>query len=166
MRHEKAQPDLAFARRLKEAFNGVQDAEIARKLGYRSQSPVNKFMKGIYPKAEVLIEISRVTKRSIDWLLTGQGESDLDPYRFLEGNARAIIQKLADVEGKPLEEMLNLLVREALAGRGAALFARYPEMEIEDLEEMRALLTLFEGDLGDSATSSAQAATSRQRDAG
>jgi len=74
LRGAKVSRDLAFAQRLRRAFKGAKDAEIARLLGYKGQSSINKFMSGVYPEPKVLVEISRVAKVSIDWLLTGEGE--------------------------------------------------------------------------------------------
>src|SRR5437660_5382382 len=62
-----------FGYRLKEAFQGLPNKEIARKLGV-SNSAVTTYMLGRIPPAEMLIEISRLTGRSIHWLITGEGE--------------------------------------------------------------------------------------------
>ncbi len=62
-----------FGYRLKEAFQSVPNKEIARKLGV-SNSAITTYMLGRIPPAEMLIEISRLTGRSIHWLITGEGE--------------------------------------------------------------------------------------------
>jgi chromosome partitioning protein len=62
-----------FGYRLKESFRGIPNKEIARKLGV-SNAAVTTYMLGRIPPAEMLVEISRLTGRSIHWLITGEGE--------------------------------------------------------------------------------------------
>lgn len=60
--------------RIVEAFNTDNAAEIGRQLGIARQS-VYKWRDGENPPdLERVIEIARVTNRSLDWLLTGQPE--------------------------------------------------------------------------------------------
>lgn len=157
----KPKKDTAFAARLREAFEGARDAEIARRLGYRSQSPITKFMSGVYPGPEVLIEISRVTKRSIHWLLTGEGETGTDPIGFLPDAVRRIVNRLADQSKKPDDDMMVKLIEEALVARAADIMKRYPTVEPHELDLMSMCFQLFEFEEG--ATSSAR---SLKRDAG
>jgi chromosome partitioning protein len=62
-----------FGYRLKEAFQGIPNKEIAKKIGV-SNSAVTTYMLGRVPPAEMLTEISRLTGCSIHWLITGDGE--------------------------------------------------------------------------------------------
>lgn len=62
-----------FGYRLKEAFQGIPNKEIAKKLRV-SNSAVTTYMLGRIPPAEALVEISRLTGYSIHWLITGEGE--------------------------------------------------------------------------------------------
>lgn len=144
----KSQKDTAFAARLREAFEGAKDAEIARKLGYRSQSPINKFMSGVYPAPEVLMQISRVTKRSIHWLLTGEGESSADPLALLPVPVRGLVEEIARQSSKSDEEMIVKLIEEALVSRGAAIMKRYPTLEPKELELMAMYFRLFDFEEG------------------
>jgi transcriptional regulator with XRE-family HTH domain len=62
-----------FGRRLRMAFDGASNAEIARKLNV-TKSTIGNYMDGRIPPAETLIEISRLTSCSLHWLITGEGE--------------------------------------------------------------------------------------------
>lgn len=59
-----------FGQRLREAFNGAKNVEIARKLGLTGGA-VKHYIEGRIPSAELLIVISKMTNCSLDWLLTG-----------------------------------------------------------------------------------------------
>lgn len=69
----KIKPISEFGRRLKEAFNDIQYKDIAKKLKI-SKPAVSSYMSGNYPSTEKLIEISKLTGYSIDWLLSGKGD--------------------------------------------------------------------------------------------
>ena len=62
---------LSFGRRLKSAFKGAKNAEIARVLGV-SESAVSNYVGGRVPDAETLIAIRNFTNCDLDWLLTGE----------------------------------------------------------------------------------------------
>jgi cellulose biosynthesis protein BcsQ len=72
----KKVPVSEFGKRLKEAFQNVQNKEIARRIGV-SDPAVSGYMTGNFPAIEKLIEISELTGFTIDWLLTGKGEKFL-----------------------------------------------------------------------------------------
>lgn len=61
----------AFGKRLRQAFNGAGNKEIADKLSL-SKSALTNYMQGRIPPPETLLEIKRFTNCSLDWLLTGQ----------------------------------------------------------------------------------------------
>lgn len=61
-----------FSERLKAAFGTEKPADIARKLSITYQGAKN-YLSGRIPSPETLVEISRSTGCSIDWLLTGRG---------------------------------------------------------------------------------------------
>lgn len=153
MGRAKNKTDTEFGSRLRQAFGGDSDSEIARKLG-KTPPDVGKWTKTKnIPLPHILLEIKRITNCNLDWLLTGEGEADADPYRFLQGNSREIVAKLAELQGKTFDEMLNTLLRESIASRGAALFARYPDFETEDIEQMRVLMGLFQEYIGNGLSS-------------
>lgn len=115
-------PDTPFGSRFRQAFGGATDSDIARKLK-KTPSDVGKWTKrGILPRAEILLDVERITKCNLHWLLIGEGEADLNPLRFLDHRTRAIVQRLATDEKKPIENVLSDLIREALMKRGSDLF--------------------------------------------
>ena len=57
-----------FGIRLREAFEGAIDAEIARKLGV-SQAAVKNYIEGRIPGPEKLAQISGLTNCSIHWTI-------------------------------------------------------------------------------------------------
>lgn len=61
-----------FGLRLREAFKGVSQTEIARQLGI-SNSAVTNYVDGRIPPAETLTKIADLTGYSIHWLITGEG---------------------------------------------------------------------------------------------
>jgi chromosome partitioning protein len=61
-----------FGLRLKEAFKGASQTEIARQLGL-SNSAVTNYVEGRIPPAEMLTKIADLTGYSIHWLITGKG---------------------------------------------------------------------------------------------
>lgn len=68
----KRQPPSAFGERLKQAFKGATNREIARELGV-SDVAVGHYVAGRVPPAEMLVFISNRTNTSIHWLITGEG---------------------------------------------------------------------------------------------
>jgi transcriptional regulator with XRE-family HTH domain len=62
---------IDFGERLREAFGGARDIEIARLLGI-SPSAVYNYMNGRIPEIPILIRISEITGRDIHWLITGE----------------------------------------------------------------------------------------------
>jgi hypothetical protein len=164
VRTAKTLSDTPFGARLRQAFGGLKDTEIARKLG-KAPSDVGKWTKrDALPMPPILLEIARITKCNLHWLLTGDGEADLDPFQFLDEPTRGVIQKIADDDEKDFEEVVGTLLTEALAGRGAQLFALYPRLRGKDLDQMRLLVTLFEDD--EKRETANPSATSRRRSAG
>jgi chromosome partitioning protein len=61
-----------FGLRLREAFKGASQTEIARQLGL-SNSAVTNYVEGRIPPAETLTKIAELTGYSIHWLITGEG---------------------------------------------------------------------------------------------
>lgn len=61
-----------FGSRLREAFNGKSNAEIARLLGV-SDAAINNYIKGRLPTNDVIDSILDLTGCSAHWLLTGEG---------------------------------------------------------------------------------------------
>lgn len=64
--------DSSFGERLKVAFRGAKNYEIARKMGV-SDAAVKNYVDGRVPNAEILLLIRRLTGCNLDWLLSGEG---------------------------------------------------------------------------------------------
>ena len=85
-----------------EEFGITDKGEIARKLGFKSEQAVYKIIGGARGlRIGALIKFRNSTKRSIDWLLTGEGEKyiklpqqELD--QMLPENRRAIASEEFD----------------------------------------------------------------------
>lgn len=135
---------FTFPERLREAFQGARDAEIARKLGYKSQSPIAKWFDGeSYPSVEVLLNIARITKVNLHWLLTGEGETTTDRFAFFGSALLMPLLELTELRQTPMEELVRLLVRESLLTRCCELVKRIDSIEPDELVELHTLLALF-----------------------
>jgi transcriptional regulator with XRE-family HTH domain len=133
-----------FAQRLRIAFGHARDAEIARQLGYKSQSPIAKWFDGVsYPSVEVLLKITQLTKVSLHWLLTGEGAVGSDRFQFLGEALLGPLHQMAELRLLPTEEMVRFLVREAMLNRCAVLTQRLDGLEPDEFVELQALLTIF-----------------------
>lgn len=68
-----ARRELAgFGGRLREAFGGAKNVEIARRLGV-TEAAVRNYLEGRVPPAETLLLIADRTSCSLDWLLINKG---------------------------------------------------------------------------------------------
>ncbi len=67
-----------FGRRLLEAFGEMPKGAIAIELGV-APSTITDYLQHRVPDDKTLIRISDITKCSIHWLITGQGEKSLNP---------------------------------------------------------------------------------------
>jgi transcriptional regulator with XRE-family HTH domain len=67
-----------FGDRLRIAFGGVSNVDIARRLNL-TKSTVGNYIDGRIPPAETLIEISKLTNCSLHWLITGEGPQCVQP---------------------------------------------------------------------------------------
>jgi len=140
-----------FAQRLRAVFKYARDAEIARQLGYRSQSPIAKWFDGeTYPSAEVLLKIAQITQCNLHWLLTGEGLDDTDPFHFLGKRLRHPLERIAELRRERLEELALRLLCQALRARCVELLMKMqlgdPALPLDEYEELRLLLTIFMGD--------------------
>lgn len=125
-RNVKKVGETPFGGRLREAFGGATNTEIARKLN-QSNSAITNYMAGRMPPPDTLIEISKFTNCSIHWLLTGDGpkkiEIDLLQAEPSEDNSiilnpspsvREAIDELASLNGLYPEEQTNQLLLNGL----------------------------------------------------
>ena len=67
-----------FGRRLKESFDNSTNQSIAEKLGV-SKPALTAYMQGRIPPPDKLIEIAKLTKCNLNWLLTGIGTKKNNP---------------------------------------------------------------------------------------
>ena len=149
-RVKKPQPS-SFGLRLKQAFEGANNTEIAQKLNV-SNSTITDYVKGTsYPTADGLLKIAGITKCNLHWLLTGQGEADLDPLRFLDDRTRGVVQRLASGAKVPAEQLLADLTTEALTRRASELIENYRQLDGAQIDQLQAILTLIDFSEGEEA---------------
>lgn len=104
-------PSKIFARIL-EALEAKNAPDIARKMGLTKQS-VYDWQK-ITPSVDKLLWISQTSNTSLDWLLTGAGEKELDASRsvsfdeMLSGKIRDIVREEIAASRKRLVHTLDL----------------------------------------------------------
>jgi cellulose biosynthesis protein BcsQ len=72
---KSSEDQLSFGLRLRKAFRGAQNKEIALKLGL-SNAAITTYMQGRMPPPAVLLEIYRKTGCSLHWLMTGEGPEE------------------------------------------------------------------------------------------
>lgn len=101
-----------FGLRLREAFTGVSQTEIARQLGV-SNSAVTNYVEGRIPPAEMLIKIADLTGHSIHWLITGDGTK-----RVYEQKSHCQTIMLANVRSGVAKSVSAALLALEFAKRG------------------------------------------------
>jgi cellulose biosynthesis protein BcsQ len=67
-----------FGRRLKEVFGNISNQSIAEKLSV-SKPALTAYVQGRIPPPDKLIEIAKLTKCNLNWLLTGEGTKENTP---------------------------------------------------------------------------------------
>ncbi len=75
-----------FGERLRDAFGGARNAEIARKLKI-SEPAAKNYLEGRVPDAQTLIQIADLTNCSLHWLLTGEGPKEREIVRAIKDGA-------------------------------------------------------------------------------
>ncbi len=106
---------LGFARRLREAFDGASNAEIARRLN-TTDATVKWYVDAVrLPVFEMLVEISRVTGINIHWLATGTGPRRVTKtVEMFSVDEEAAIRNMATAAGRSLEDQVRILTVEAM----------------------------------------------------
>ena len=139
---------MTVGERLIEAYKeslGTEDKKIiAKYLGFETDKAVYKVINGERElNFDALIKFRNSTKRSIDWLLTGEGpditsavESEQEARIDLDESETIFIQGLAEVEGKGFDEVVRELVIEALRQRSSTLFTDYRQLDPDQLESL------------------------------
>lgn len=110
--------------RIQQALGTSGAPETARIMGLAKPS-VYDWQKGKMPGLDTLIRIARMGNVSLHWLITGEGPRKIDPneqevsgFDNLRKTEREIVQRLAEKEGRSIEEQINELIVEALIARG------------------------------------------------
>jgi transcriptional regulator with XRE-family HTH domain len=137
----------SFAERFRQAFKGARDAEIARQLGYKSQSPLTKFMSGeALPTGELLLRIAQVTKCNLHWLLTGEHDPTL-VGNMLGPELMKVLEEICEAHKTPMEVLMRSIVPQALRQRLVALTQRVVDPEYplgpDELREYQILTQFF-----------------------
>lgn len=104
----KRSEDSAFGSRLREAFGNASNTQIAERLSV-SKATITNYMAGKIPPPETLIEISKMTEFSIDWLLTGDGTKYLMKYTQEQKEGLEYLKTLGALASKE-ESMEHCLV--------------------------------------------------------
>lgn len=135
-----------FGDRLREAFDGASNTEIAGLLGYKSKSPITKFMKGALPNGKVLKKISQITNCNLNWLLNGVGPKkapvgeeerrDAVEVIALDEVQRIFIKKLVEFRGGNFKSMLKKIIYSGLDQEARAFSIAYRSMRTEQLEDV------------------------------
>jgi transcriptional regulator with XRE-family HTH domain len=90
---------------------GLRQWELARLLG-TTQSAVHKYEHGVVPEPRRLVELSRIGRTSIEWVLTGRhwdngsNEQDRVPPEILE--TACMLKEIGEEERAGLDEALRI----------------------------------------------------------
>lgn len=88
-------------------------------------------------------------KFNLHWLLTGEGEGDADPLRFLDDRTRRAVETVASKQKITPEALLADLTGEALTRRAADMVANYRELDGPQIDQLHAILKLIELDVSE-----------------
>lgn len=130
----------SFGERLREAFGGISNKDIAERLGV-SKSAVTNYVEGRIPSADMLAKISELTNYSIHWLITGQGsklvgqktDADLDKSkverrRYAQDLLKRVLEVSGGLQPAALAESLHIEPR--------ALYEWYEGKEVPDYMDL------------------------------
>ncbi len=102
---------LGLAGRLREAFNGATNAEIARRLD-TPDATLKFWMDGDrLPSIEMLLRINRVTGVNLHWLIKGEGSNRVGKAAAMfSKEEETSIRAMAARSGRTIEEQIRVLV--------------------------------------------------------
>lgn len=110
-----AETRRGIAGRLRDAFDGATNAEIARRLGTSDTAVKNYMDAARFPAPEMLLEISRVTGSNLHWLMTGVGPKRITRAGDLfDGFQDQAIRELAARSGRSFEDQVKAIVEAGL----------------------------------------------------
>src|SRR5205085_9090119 len=117
--------------------------DIGRKIGY-SDTQMSPILAG---QAEMpfdkLILVSQLTKCSLHWLITGEGEESREPLDFIPETPRKIVEALAEGREVDVEQLLRELLTKGLAAELSEKAARLPNLDAREKAELRVLSELI-----------------------
>lgn len=152
-------PDIApgLWGRILKALGVENGSQAARKLNLSKQT-VYEWKKKT-PGLLTLIEIAESGNTSLDWLVRNIGEAN--SFEFLAEKQKEIVQKFADQAQREFSEVLRDIVNEGLISRGRKILSGYPDLDPDQIEEMRLLFLMF--DFNGESSSASASTTSRRR---
>ena len=103
-----------FATRMKEAFDGATNAEIARRCKTTSATIKLYADAQRLPHVELLLQMQRATGINLHWLLTGKGPRFVDAKEAFDELEQDQIRELARSQGKTFDEMVRTLALSSL----------------------------------------------------
>lgn len=105
-----------FAARFQEAFRGLRQVDIARRL-LTTEKSAGYYMKGErFPIFEMLLQIHRATGVSMNWLVLGKGaQKEFNYSELFSESERAEIGELAKTNNRTFEEEVRRLATAGLA---------------------------------------------------
>jgi hypothetical protein len=116
--------DSPFGRRLREAFEGKTNGEIATILEC-GDSTISTYMSGRIPPALTLVKISNTTGYSIHWLITEKGEKVVKEGSTSE--VETLMNRIArKAERLPTEQHKDFILK------SAEMIERYIDAQISD----------------------------------
>ena len=94
-KHVSTDPKKGLPDRLRQAFDGATNAEVARRIDAVSGT-VKPYFDGLrIPAPEILLKIARATGVNIHWLLTGEGSRRVETRNTFSEIEEAKIQEFA-----------------------------------------------------------------------
>jgi transcriptional regulator with XRE-family HTH domain len=105
---------IGFAKRFKELFRGLSNAEIARRLKTTDMVIKNYVDANRLPTFELQVRIYQATGANLHWLITGKGPQYDNTALELSAEQTIEIQHLAEKNGVKFQEQLSRLISGAL----------------------------------------------------
>lgn len=103
-----------FGDRLRQAFDGATNAEIARRCD-TTRAVIKEYVDGNrLPMAELLLRMRRATGVSIDWLLTGRGSRRVEISNVFSKEEEERIREFARKQGLTFDQTVQQLSLAAL----------------------------------------------------
>ena len=130
----------AMGRRIKQIrlHAGMRQWELARLLG-TTQSAVHKYEHGVVPEPRRLVELSRIGRTSVEWVLTGQHwENGSQSQERVSPELLRTAQMLRQIQSEEMprvEEALKI-VRAAVEALRPASDEAHPEVPVEAVRNL------------------------------